>query len=259
MALIATHQFTRAQQIIEKNTHWSSEQLIGRIAFCAKLPDHLVKDDIADVVRYHIPEAEKRTVDFLVDYVVASKKHLACVDHGVRAARHVARREGRNHLTHRDVLLGFNNTVLPSDRNLAGVAEVTRAGCDRKEAAFQGVCSPIANAPAHPFPRPIPNGKTARPCQSRIGKIIDPSPRAYRRPDSFLSPKLIRTKSRLKRARNRCRNCFWNSVALDSKKFSGNLHFSSHAVKFRSSGNAALSKSDGIANVLTPWNGTEKR
>ncbi len=83
VAMIATHQFTKAQQQIEKNTNWSSEQLIGRIAFCAKLPDHLKEGDIAAVARFHLPDAEERTITFLVDYVIASKKHLASIEHGV--------------------------------------------------------------------------------------------------------------------------------------------------------------------------------
>jgi DNA transposition AAA+ family ATPase len=128
VAMISTHQFTRAQQQIEKHTNWSSEQLIGRIAFCAKLPDHLKRDDIAAVARFHLPEAEDRTIDFLVDYVIASKKHLASIDHGVKAARHEAHKAGRTTITHKDVLIGFNNTVLPSDRNLINAAQGAAPG-----------------------------------------------------------------------------------------------------------------------------------
>jgi DNA transposition AAA+ family ATPase len=123
VVMIATHQFTKAQQQIEKHTNWSSAQLIGRIAFCAKLPDHLGKVDIAAVARFHLPEAEDQTINFLVDYVIASKKHLASIDHGIRAARHEARKAGRATVTHKDVLLGFRNTVLPSDGNLIAASQ----------------------------------------------------------------------------------------------------------------------------------------
>jgi hypothetical protein len=119
VAMIATHQFTKAQQQIEKNTNWSSEQLIGRIAFCAKLPDHLEETDIAAVARFHLPNAEDRTIEFLVNYVIASKKHLASIEHGVKAARHEARKAGRDEVTHKDLLTAFTNTVVPSDQNLS--------------------------------------------------------------------------------------------------------------------------------------------
>jgi hypothetical protein len=122
VAMIATHQFTRSHQVIEKNTKWSSEQLIGRIGFCARLPDQLERDDIASVVRYHLPAAEERTVTFLVNYVIGSKKYLAAVDHMVRAARHEARKAGRDRVTHRDVMLGFDNTVVPSDAQMAAMS-----------------------------------------------------------------------------------------------------------------------------------------
>lgn len=133
VVMIATHQFTKAQQQIEKHTNWSSEQLIGRIAFCAKLPDHLKKDDIAAVARFHLPEADARSITFLVDYVIASKKHLASIDHGVKAARHEASKAGRTSVTYKDVMIGFNNTVLPSDRNLVSATQGAEIGATRRK------------------------------------------------------------------------------------------------------------------------------
>jgi hypothetical protein len=58
-----------------------------------------------------------------VNYVIASKKHLASIDHGVKAARHQARKNGREQVTYADIMLGFNNTVLPSDAALAAAAQ----------------------------------------------------------------------------------------------------------------------------------------
>jgi len=160
VVMIATHQFTKAQQQIEKHTNWSSEQLIGRIAFCAKLPDHLEKDDIAAVARFHLPEADARSIGFLVDYVIASKKHLASIDHGVKAARHEANKAGRATVTYKDVMIGFSNTVLPSDRNLVNATQadpVTRMKGQSKVYAM-----PVQQ-PLKRFPRQFPNGILARP------------------------------------------------------------------------------------------------
>jgi DNA transposition AAA+ family ATPase len=148
VVMIATHQFTKAQQQIEKHTNWSSEQLIGRISFCAKLPDHLEKDDIAAVARFHLPEADARSIAFLVDYVIASKKHLASIDHGVRAARHEAHKAGRSTVTYKDVMIGFNNTVLPSDRNLANAAQGAETGArTRRKGQSKVYALPVLQQP----------------------------------------------------------------------------------------------------------------
>ena len=122
VVMIATHQFSKVQQLIEKKTTWSSEQLTGRIAFSAKLQDRLEENDIRSVAKYHLPEAEERSIEFLVQYVIASKKYLASIDHGVKAARHQAAKSGRTNVTHSDVIEGFKNTVLPSDQALAAAA-----------------------------------------------------------------------------------------------------------------------------------------
>jgi len=134
VAIISTHQFTKSQQQLEKHSNWSSEQFIGRLAFCAKLPARLKRGDIEAVARFHLPEAEERTIDFLVNYVVASKKHLASIEHGVRAARHEAKKHGRLTVTYDDVMVGFDNTVIPTDANLANAAQTaeTRAARRRK-------------------------------------------------------------------------------------------------------------------------------
>lgn len=156
VVMIATHQFTRAQQQIEKHTNWSSEQLIGRIAFCAKLPGQLQEGDIAAVARFHLPEAEERTIRFLVDYVIASKKHLASIDHGVKAARHEARKAGRATVTHKDVMIGFNNTLLPSDRNLASGEDETAATKSRPVKGPSKVFAEQLQNPLEPLSAPIP-------------------------------------------------------------------------------------------------------
>jgi len=157
VVMIATHQFTKAQQQIEKHTNWSSEQLIGRIAFCAKLPDRLEKDDIAAVARFHLPEADARSITFLVDYVIASKKHLASIDHGVKAARHEASKAGRTTVTYKDVMIGFNNTVLPSDRNLVNTTHEAETGtASRKNGQSKVYALPVQPQPLKTISTPIP-------------------------------------------------------------------------------------------------------
>jgi len=106
-----------------------------------------------------VPEAEEKTIAFLVDCVIASKKHLASIDHGVKAARHEARKAGHDKVTHRDAMVGFNNTVLPSDRNLVNATEAAKPASTsppQRGAArsMQRHCSRYATR----FPRPVRNG-----------------------------------------------------------------------------------------------------
>jgi hypothetical protein len=151
--MVATHQFTKAQQQVEKHTNWESAQLVGRIAFCAKLPDRLEPSDIEAVARFHLPEAEAHTISFLVDYVIASKKHLASIDHGVKAARHEARKAGRSAVTHKDVLIGFNNTVLPSDAALAHAGHVSPIGPRKSQ---RNASAATLQQPCETISKPLP-------------------------------------------------------------------------------------------------------
>ena len=58
VALVTTPQFTRAQKVVEKRTHWASEQFIGRIAHYQKLPDGLNEYDLKAVARSLLPERQ---------------------------------------------------------------------------------------------------------------------------------------------------------------------------------------------------------
>ena len=68
VALVTTPQFTRAQQLVEKRTHWASEQFIGRIAHYQKLPDGLNEHDLKAVARSLLPEGDRKSIETLVAY-----------------------------------------------------------------------------------------------------------------------------------------------------------------------------------------------
>jgi hypothetical protein len=125
VAMIATPQFTASQQRIEKNTHWKSAQLIGRISYCAALPDQLAPESLAAIARFHLPEASAESIGVLVDYATASQKHLAGIEQAVKAARHHARLKGRETITHADLMRAFDVTVTPSDAALAAATGPT--------------------------------------------------------------------------------------------------------------------------------------
>jgi hypothetical protein len=155
VAIIATHQFSKVQQKIEKNTLWSSEQLTGRVAWCAKLPNRISREDLEAIARFHLPNADQKSVKFLVDTAFISKKYLAAIDHHVMAARHEARRVGRTNVTYADLMYGFNNIVLPSDQALDAAAEApeTHTLAGRRKFMSKVFAKPL-QTPSKPFSDP---------------------------------------------------------------------------------------------------------
>lgn len=90
------------------------------------------------------------------NYVIVSKKHLACIDHGVKAARHEARKQNRLNVTYADVMVGFSNTVLPTDQNLARAAQAaeTRAK-GRRQSHSKVYAVPLQDVP-QTISKPVP-------------------------------------------------------------------------------------------------------
>jgi DNA transposition AAA+ family ATPase len=118
VALVATPQFTAAQATVEKNTHWASGQFIGRISRYVKLPDSLDETDLAAIARFHLPNGDAKSIEALVVYAQASKKRIRGIEHGIKAARHVARSAGREQITLDDIKRAMRESVMPSDTAL---------------------------------------------------------------------------------------------------------------------------------------------
>jgi len=118
VALISTPQFTTSQKVIEKNTHWASEQLIGRMARYTRLPDRLDQHDLEAVARYHLPEGDKKSIACLVAYAQASRKYLAGIEHATKAARYEAQVQRRRKVTFEDIKRAIATSVMPSDAAL---------------------------------------------------------------------------------------------------------------------------------------------
>ena len=115
VALISTPQFTTSQRVIEKNTHWASEQLIGRMARYTRLPERLEQNDLEAVARYHLPEGDRKSISALVGYAQASRKYLAGIDHATKAARYEAQIRNRTKVTFDDIKNAIATNVMPSD------------------------------------------------------------------------------------------------------------------------------------------------
>ena len=119
VALVTTPQFTRAQQLVEKRTHWASEQFIGRIAHYQKLPDGLNEHDLKAVARSLLPEGDRKSIETLVAYAQASAKYLAGIEAVVRRARFLATKENRAKVQFADIKEAIQESAIPSDGALA--------------------------------------------------------------------------------------------------------------------------------------------
>ncbi|HUB66945.1 MAG TPA: AAA family ATPase [Candidatus Methylacidiphilales bacterium] len=157
VALIATPQFTKSQLQIEKSTHWTSAQFIGRIGYCAKLPEHLEEKDLMAVARFHLPETKEHSIRVLVDYAVASQKHLAAIEQAVKAARRQARLKGRDTISHADVMVALEVTLAPSDAALNAVLNPAPAINPSAKKRGNKVSVTPFSEPSQPISSPIPN------------------------------------------------------------------------------------------------------
>jgi len=115
VALVTTPQFSRAQQLVEKRTHWASEQFIGRIAHYQKLPESLNEQDLKAVVRSLLPGGDRKSIETLVAYAQASAKYLAGIETVVRRARFLAAKEDQTKVLFADIKKAIQENAIPSD------------------------------------------------------------------------------------------------------------------------------------------------
>jgi hypothetical protein len=115
VALVTTPQFSRAQQVVERQTHWASEQFIGRIAHYQKLPDSLNERDLKAVARSLLPEGDHKFIETLVAYAQASAKYLAGIETVVRRARFLAAKENRTKVLFSDIKEAIQGSVVLLD------------------------------------------------------------------------------------------------------------------------------------------------
>jgi hypothetical protein len=120
VALVTTPQFMKAQKVVEKRTHWTSEQFTGRIGHYQKLPDSLSEADLKAVARFYFPDGDARSVETLATYARASMGYLAGIETVVRRARYLAQEESRSRITFADIKQTMQQSIFPSDSALAG-------------------------------------------------------------------------------------------------------------------------------------------
>src|ERR1035441_2214597 len=119
VALVTTPQFIVTQKAVEKRTHWTSEQFIGRIGHYLPLPKSLGEEDLGKVAKGLLPEGDAKSIEILVRYAQSSAKYLAGIETTVRRARYLAKKAGRDKVERADIKRAIQEAVIPSDSALA--------------------------------------------------------------------------------------------------------------------------------------------
>ena len=157
VVLVATPQFMSSRVSVERNTFWAAGQLDGRISRYVPLPEELEEADLRAIARMHLPSGDDKSINALVLYAMASKKRLRGIEHGVKAARHVARRAGRDQVTFADIKQSMKENVMPSDSALnaalSNASAPTSPGRKRRPSRIYAETLP---QPLTPISTPVP-------------------------------------------------------------------------------------------------------
>lgn len=159
VALVTTPQFMVTQRVVEKRTHWTSEQFTGRIGHYLELPKSLGEEDLAKVAKALLPEGDAKSIEILVRYAQSSAKYLAGIESATRRARYLANKSGREKVERADVKRAIQEAVIPSDSALASaMAEPVKAGRRGNVTRVQPYLTPIEGAFNGPVDAQISRG-----------------------------------------------------------------------------------------------------
>jgi hypothetical protein len=161
VTLVATPQFMSSRATVERNTFWAAGQLDGRISRYVPLPEELAEEDLRAISQMHLPDGDEKSINALVQYAMASKKRLRGIEHGVKAARHVARCAGREQVTFSDIRQAMKENVLPSDSalNMALSKTVSPAARGRRQRSSKIFAAPLQE-PLNPISTAVPERET---------------------------------------------------------------------------------------------------
>jgi hypothetical protein len=141
VALVTTPQFIATQKAVEKRTHWTSEQFVGRIGHYLPLPKSLGEEDLAKVAKALLPAGDAKSIEILVRYAQSSAKYLAGIETAVRRARYLAKKENRERVERADIKRAIQEAVIPSDSALANaLAEPVKTSRRRAAMPLQEPC-----------------------------------------------------------------------------------------------------------------------
>jgi AAA domain len=146
VALVATPQFTRRLDQVEKQTIWQSTQFRRRIKDFERLPARVCEADLESVARKLLQESDKASIKLVVGHAQLSKWPLTWIADLAEDARILAEEEGRSKVAFADIEGAIQKFRMPSDLAQATAFE---------EAAFTKNARRSRSAAARPLPDPI--------------------------------------------------------------------------------------------------------
>ncbi len=130
--LLSTPQFIDELKAKKDEARWESGQLQGRL-FYERLPDRLSNDEVKAVAAAQIPEADRETIEAIVDYANRSAQYLAAVETIADKARYIASKDGRDTAIAEDFADAIRDSVLRCDSNLVSALENKKAAAKRRK------------------------------------------------------------------------------------------------------------------------------
>lgn len=128
VAMLVTPLFFANQQDYLEKSRWQDAQFYGRIERYISLPDTLPISDLEKVARAWLPHGNQRSIEALADYANLSQKYLAAIEHTVKHALNLAKKDGRDKPAWPDIHRAMMTAgVMPSDTALAAAIESAAA------------------------------------------------------------------------------------------------------------------------------------
>jgi hypothetical protein len=145
VALVTTPQFDFLQNTIVNVTGWASEQLDGRISYRLDLPSTLPESDLAAIVKFNLPDADRQIIDGLCAYAQSSGKFIAGIEAVAKRARFLAKKTGRTAPNKTDLVTAMKE-VDPAIVNIKPSEEEKQSACTPPATAQKRTCRRTARA-----------------------------------------------------------------------------------------------------------------
>jgi hypothetical protein len=117
-ALVATPQFMKCLDRVERRVGWNSDQFKGRMRRWKELPETAPRSDLEAVAGFQLGDADRRAqcIALLVGYALTSKRYLPAIAHAIEEARLIATEHGRNQIGFNDIEQAIERFCVPSEK-----------------------------------------------------------------------------------------------------------------------------------------------
>ena len=163
-SLICTPQFAVRMARVEKQTTWNSDQLRRRVKRFCELTAAPRSEDLTDVAKKLLPDADADTVKYVVGYALTHKLHMPAIVDAVDEARLLVKREGRDKITFADVDRAIGEYCSKSSeamtRSFSADIIGKRPGSKRRRGAAAPDPEPHLNREGLPLHAPARPGRT---------------------------------------------------------------------------------------------------